>query len=176
MKLLREYVWDTLRQNKRASLVIMTALFLMTTLMSCFCGFVYTMWTDSIVLEKWHNGDWHGELFDNTPGKALSQIENYASVSAVLIKGKWETALLPDENRTDSRRPYLIYRGANQEYWDSMPEKRSITEGRCPSSENEIVLSKQYFEAFPDMEIGDTITLPVGQRIHDGQALSLIHI
>ncbi len=170
MKLLREYVWDTLRQNKRASLVIMTALFLMTTLMSCFCGFVYTMWTDSIVLEKWHNGDWHGELFDNTPGKALSQIENYASVSAVLIKGKWETALLPDENRTDSRRPYLIYRGANQEYWDSMPEKRSITAGRCPSSENEIVLSKQYFEAFPDMEIGDTITLPVGQRIHDGQA------
>ena len=77
MKLLREYVWDTLRQNKRASLVIMTALFLMTTLMSCFCGFVYTMWTDSIVLEKWHNGDWHGELFDNTPGEALSQIENY---------------------------------------------------------------------------------------------------
>ena len=44
MKILREYVWDAIRKNKRTSLAIMTALFLMTTMMSCFCGFVYTMW------------------------------------------------------------------------------------------------------------------------------------
>ena len=94
MKILHEYVWDTLRQNKRSSVVIMISLFLMTTLMSAFCGFVYTMWSDAVVLEKWHNGDWHGELFDNTPGSALEQIENYSSVSAVMVKGDWETARL----------------------------------------------------------------------------------
>lgn len=170
MKLLREYVWDTLRQNKHAGFVIMAALLLMSTLMSCFCGFVYTMWTDNVRLEKWHNGDWHGELFDNTPGHALSLIKNYASVSAVLIKGKWETALLPEEERQDSRRAYLIYRGANEEYWDSMPERETITEGRRPASENEIALSKQYFEDHPDRKVGDAITLPVGQRISDGKA------
>lgn len=52
MKILHEYVWDTLRQNKRSSVVIMISLFLMTTLMSAFCGFVYTMWSDAVVLEK----------------------------------------------------------------------------------------------------------------------------
>ena len=52
MKILREYVWDTIRRNKRTSIAIMTALFLMTTMMSCFCGFVYTMWTDAIALTK----------------------------------------------------------------------------------------------------------------------------
>ena len=142
MKILREYVWDTLRQNKRSGIIIMTALFLMTSLMSCFCGFVYTMWTDAVVLEKWHNGNWHGELFDNTPGESLEQIKNYASVSAVLIKGAWETAKLPDSpNKTANPRLYLIFRGANQEYWDSMPEKDSITEGpplspslHCPNN------------------------------------------
>ena len=66
MKIIREYVWDTLRRNKRTSLAIMTALFLMTTMMSCFSGFVYTMWTDSIALSVNENGNWHGELFDNT--------------------------------------------------------------------------------------------------------------
>lgn len=152
-------------------MIIITALFLMTTLMSCFCGLVYTMWTDAVVLEKWHNGNWHGELFDNTPGSALEQIENYASVSAVLIKGKWETAKLNEAGGEKNPRLYLVYRGANKEYWDSMPEKDSVTEGRCPAAENEIVLSKQYFEDFPEVKIGDTLTLPAGQRIYNGEAL-----
>ncbi len=172
MKILREYVWDTLRQNKRSAVIIMTALFLMTSLMSCFCGLVHTMWTDAVVLEKWHNGDWHGELFGGASGESLEQIKNYASVSAVLIKGTWETAKLDPATSADSRRNprlYLICRGANKEYWDSMPEKDSITKGRIPSSETEIVLSKQYFEDYPDTRIGDTLTLPVGQRTYDGQ-------
>lgn len=173
MKILREYVWDTLRQNKRSGAIIMTALFLMTTLMSCFCGLVYTMWTDAVVLEKWHNGDWHGELFDDTPGEALELIRNYASVSAVLIKGEWETAKLPDDmvsNNQANPRIYLTFRGANQEYWDSMPEKDTITEGRIPSSETEIALSKQYFEDHPDVKIGDTVILPVGRRMYNGKS------
>lgn len=177
MKILREYVWETLRQNKRSGTIIMTALFLMTSLMSCFCGLVYTMWTDAVVLEKWHNGDWHGELFDGAPGGSLEQIKNYASVSAVLIKGDWMTAKLPDPTTKPDRavpkntnpRSYLIFRGANQEYWDSMPEKNSITEGRVPASESELVLSKQYFEDHPGTHIGDTLTLPVGRRTYGGQ-------
>ena len=177
MKILREYVWETLRQNKRSGAIIMTALFLMTSLMSCFCGLVYTMWTDAVVLEKWHNGDWHGELFDGAPGQSLEQIKNYASVSAVLIKGDWMTAKLPDPTTKPDRavpkntnpRSYLIFRGANQEYWDSMPEKNSITEGRVPASESELVLSKQYFEDHPGTHIGDTLTLPVGRRTYGGQ-------
>lgn len=172
MKILREYVWDTLRQNKRSGAVIMIALFLMTSLMSCFCGLVYTMWTDAVALEKWHNGDWHGELFEGTTGEALEQVKNYASVCAVLIKGTWETAKLNTDTAADKKRNprlYLICRGANKEYWDSMPEKDTITEGRIPTSETEIVLSKQYFEDYPGTKIGDTLTLPVGQRTYGEQ-------
>lgn len=165
MKILREYVWDTVRKNKRTSLAIIIALFLMTTLMSCVCGFFYTMWTDAITLSKWENGDWHGELFDITYGKDLEHIENYASVSAVMIKGNWEVARL---NET-GKRSYLITRGANNEYWESMSEKNIIIEGQRPRSENEIALSKQYFDNHPEINIGDTLTLPVGKRILDGK-------
>lgn len=164
MKILREYVWDAIRKNKRTSLAIMTALFLMTTMMSCFCGFVYTMWTDSIALSINEDGNWHGELFDNTKGESLKQIENYASVQAVMLKGPWEVAKLEDTGK----RTYLISRGANKEYWDSMPEKGLITQGRIPAAEDEIALSKQYFDDHPEAAVGDTLTLPVGQRIYEG--------
>lgn len=128
MKIVREYVWDTLRQNKRTSIAIMAALYLMTAMMSCFCGFVYTMWTDSLALTKLENGDWHGELFDTTYGRDLEQIDNYASVSAVLVKGPWEVAQLGDRGR----RNYIISRGANKEYWESMPEKNILLEEGFP--------------------------------------------
>lgn len=165
MKIIREYVWDTLKRNKRTSLAIMTALFLMTTMMSCFCGFVYTMWTDSIALSINENGNWHGELFDNTSGKNLEHIKNYASVSAVLIKGNWEAAKLEGSGR----RTYLITRGANEEYWNSMQEKSTIIEGHIPHAADELALSKQYFDDHPEASLGDTLTLPVGQRIYDGK-------
>lgn len=165
MKILREYVWDSLKRNKRTSLAIMTALFLMTTLMSCFSGFVYTMWTDSIALSINEDGNWHGELFDNTKGSQLKHIENYASVSAVLIKGNWEVAKLTDTGK----RNYLISRGANAEYWNSMPEKNLVTEGRLPQNENELAISKQYFDDHPEVSLGDELTLPVGQRIYQGE-------
>lgn len=165
MKILREYVWDTVRKNKRTSLAIIIALFLMTTLMSCVCGFFYTMWTDGIRMSKWENGDWHGELFDNTSGKDLEHIKNYASVSAVMIKGNWEVARLEETGK----RSYLISRGANDEYWNSMPEKDIILQGQRPRKENEIALSKQYFDNHPDIKIGDTLTLPIGKRMLEGK-------
>lgn len=165
MKILREYVWDTLRRNKRTSIAIMIALFLMTTMMSCFCGFVYTMWTDAVALSINENGNWHGELFGDTKGERLEQIENFDSVEAVLLKGAWEVAKLTDEGR----RKYLISRGADEEYWNSMPEKSLITEGRMPLASDELVLSKQYFDDHPEAKIGDVLSLPVGQRIYEGK-------
>lgn len=164
MKILREYVWDSMKRNKKSSIAIMISLFLMTTMMSCFSGFVYTMWSDAVVLSKYEYGNWHGELFDRTYGKDLEKIKNYSSVSAVLLKGPWEAALLSSEGR----RNYIATRGANEEYWESMPEKDLITEGRAPKKEGEVALSKQYFDDYPETKIGDTLTLPVGQRIYNG--------
>lgn len=165
MKILREYVWDSLKRNKRTSLAIMTALFLMTTLMTCFCGFIYTMWTDNIALTINETGNWHGELFDDTKGSHLEDIKNYASVSAVMIKGPWEVAKVDDAGK----RNYIITRGANTEYWNSMSEKELVIEGRLPENENELVISKQFFDDHPEVSLGDTLTLPVGQRICEGK-------
>lgn len=165
MQVIREYVFSSLRRNKYTSAAILAALFLMTTLLSSFCAMVYTMWTDDVFLNKWYDGDWHGELFDNSYGRDLEKIENYASVSAVMIKGSWEVAKVSDSGR----RRYIIQRPATEEYWNSMPEQHSILEGRLPETDSELVLSKQYFEDHPGAKLGDTLTLPVGERIYNGE-------
>lgn len=164
MKVLREYVWDSIRRNRRTSIAIMAALFLMTTMMSCFCGFIYTMWTDMVRTTKIEQGDWHGELFSTTYAKDLETIENYASVETVLLKGPWQT-LQFSENED---RNFILFRGANEDYWRSMPEKDSIIEGRRPQKENEIALSKQFFDDNPQIQVGDSLTLLSGQRTLNG--------
>ena len=45
MKILRECMLDNIRQNKRSSVAIIIALFLMTYYDVLLCGMVYTMWT-----------------------------------------------------------------------------------------------------------------------------------
>ena len=64
----------------------------------------------------------------------MEKIKNFASVDAVLLKGPWEVAKLSEEGR----RIYVISRGANREYWESMPEKDGILRGRVPETEQEL--------------------------------------
>lgn len=41
--------------------------------------------------------------------------------------------------------------------------------GRLPQAANELVLSKQYFDDHPGTKVGDTLTLPIGQRMYQGK-------
>ncbi len=166
MNILQEYTLDFVKRNRRSSIAIMVALLLTVTMLSGLSGFFWTMYTDNIRLELKESGNWHGELFDDTYGRDLEQIENYASVEAVMVKGPWKVSRLESGN---PRRQYLILRGANREYWESMPEKDLIIEGRIPSAEGEIALSKQYFDAYPETKLGDVLTFPTGERLLGGE-------
>lgn len=160
MKLLFEYTLDYIKRNRRGSLAIMIAVLMTSTMLSALCGFLYNVYADNLRLVLGETGDWHGELNDITPGSSLPVIEQFDSVEAIMIKGSWKTAQIDDP-----RRAYLVWREANAEYWNSMPEGDSaILEGRVPACAGEIALSKQYFENHPELRIGDSITLPAGSR------------
>lgn len=169
MKLLFSYTFDCIKRNRRSSLAIMVAILMTSTMLSALCGYLYNIYTDNLNLILKVNGDWHGELYDNTPASVLPVIEEFDSVEAIMIKGDWKTAQIDDP-----RREYLVWRDANAEYWSSMPEgDLAILEGRTPSAADEIALSKQYFEHHPGLKLGDTLTLPTGLRMSaDGTAIS----
>lgn len=166
MKILREYTLDFIRRNKRTSCAIMIALYLTSTFLSALCGFANTMWKDSITLTVFKSGDWHGELFGEAFGRDLPLIKGYSTVESVMIKAPFIMAKIQDP-----RREYLSLRCANAAYWKHMPEKNELTKGRVPGASDEIVISKQYFENHPQLKIGDTITLPIGERVKNSAIL-----
>lgn len=172
MNLLQEYTIDYIRRNKRSSIGLMVAILTVTTMVSALCGYIYNSMMGNINYYLKEDGNWHSELFDKTYGSDLAAVRSFDSVEAVMIKGEWQTARIEDP-----RRSYLIFRNANREYWESMPEAGGIMEGRIPQAEGEIAISKQYFEHHPDLKIGDELILPVGKRISaDGTEMDILDI
>lgn len=169
MKLLFGYTLDHIKRSRRSSLSIMVAILMAATMLSALCGFLYNVYADNLSLILRETGNWHGELYDSTRGSELPAIESFDSVEAILIKGDWKTAQIDDP-----RRDYLAWRDANAAYWESMPEGDiAILEGRAPGAPGEIALSKQYFEHHPQLTMGDTITLPLGDRMDgDGTVIA----
>lgn len=166
MKILVEYTLDYVRRNKKSSSAILIAILIATTMLSALSGFLYTLYTDSIRLTILEKGNWHAELFDETPGAKLKYVTGHPNVETVMIKGAWEVAEIEDP-----RRPYLVMRGLTSSYWSDMPEHRLILEGRIPEKNGELAVSKQYFEHHPELKIGATIRLPVGSRMMNGEKL-----
>ncbi len=161
MKLLFEYTLDYVKRNRLGSLAIMIAILMTSTMLSSLCGFLYNMYVDNLNSILLDTGDWHGELFDKTPGSALTVINSFDSIDVIMIKDDWKVSKIDDP-----RRDYIVWREANADYWKVMPEgNTAILEGRAPSAANEVALSKQYFEHHPELQMGDIITLPLGNRI-----------
>lgn len=166
MKILKEYTLAFVKRNKKSSFAIKLAIMIATTILSSLFGFMDTMYIDNLhhILEA--TGNWHAELLNNTPGKMLKYVTGHPNVEAVMIKGSWTCAKINDQQRS-----YLILCDLTKNYWRDMPEFRSIIEGRIPASRNEIALSKQYFEHHPELKLGDTITLSIGNRTEGEEIL-----
>ncbi|MHC1747000.1 MAG: ABC transporter permease [Cellulosilyticaceae bacterium] len=166
MNILKEYTLDYLKKNKKCSLATMIAIFIAATLLCSVCIFEYTIWSDAIDTTIQNIGDWHGELFFDTPAEKLPYIMAHPNVEKVMMKGPWECGKVED-----SKRPYMIMRGANREYWELMGEKNIVTEGKIPQKIDEIVVSKQFFEVHPNVKVGDSIQLEVGMRMQNGELI-----
>lgn len=169
MNILREYTLDYIRRNKKSSFSIMVAILISTVLLSSLSGAFYTFYSNEINNIKERNGNWHAELFNHTPGDKLKYVTGHPNVESVMVKGSWSLA-----ETGDQRRPYLAFRGFNTSYWENMPERTTIVEGRIPQAKDELALSKQYFDAHPGLKVGDRITLSLGSRDLDGKEMELI--
>lgn len=169
MKLIAHITWEHIKKNRRSSLAVIIAVLLSATLLCSVCIFLYAFWNASVGMTRYNVGDWHGELYESTPGAKLEYIEGNPNVEAVMIKGAWQAVQLPE----GSAMPYLFLRNANEEYWQSMTEQHTLLEGRLPEKSGEIAVSKLFFDRNPQHQIGDTFTLATGHRMLNGEELSL---
>lgn len=169
MKILLRYTIDTIRRNRHTSLSIMAAILLASTLLYTLCSYAYNQWRWGVEVTEYESGTWHGELGGDLTQKDLELVEQNLHVEKTMIKGPFRALKLPEETSL----PYLLLLDADSSYWEEMSEKNAILEGRTPQKPGEIVVSKTFFERNPMFELGDTVTLPMGQRILGDEELGV---
>lgn len=160
MKIMNEYTYNHVRKNKRHTVSILIAITIASALLCSLCIFIYSLWEGKVTTTIEQTGYWHGELWKSIPGKKLNHITENPEVETTMIKGPWVTAKLPN-----TKRPYLLMRDGDENFWKDMNLKNTLIEGRVPKVSGEIVVSKLFFLDNPTYTIGDTFTLPIGYRM-----------
>ncbi|WP_315076352.1 ABC transporter permease [uncultured Clostridium sp.] len=160
MNIMSEYTYNHLRKNKRHTISIIIAITIASALLCSLCIFVHTVWKGKVNSTIEHAGYWHGELWDYISGDKLKYVTENPEAEATMVKGSWITAKL-----SNTKRPYLIMRDADANYWSDMDLKDNLTKGKFPEKSGEIVVSQLFFLDNPSYKIGNKLTLPTGDRM-----------
>ncbi|BBF43578.1 putative ABC transporter integral membrane protein [Lachnospiraceae bacterium KM106-2] len=160
MKIMNQYTLHQIKKNKRHSISILVAISIASALLFCLGMFAYSYWQAKIEATTYENGNWHGELYESISGNKFGDIKDNKEVETTMVKGDWMTVQLPS-----CKLPYLLMRDGDSGFWKEMNLKNTIIKGRAPVKEGEIVVAKQFFLDNPIFQVGDHLTLPVGDRM-----------
>lgn len=160
MKIMTEYTYNHVKKNKRHTVSILIAITIASALLCSLCILLHSRWEAKVTSAIEKTGYWHGELWGYTSGDKLKYVTENPEVETTMIKGQWVTAKL-----SNTKRPYLLMRDADTNFWLDMGLKNTLTEGRLPKEPGEIVVSKLFFLDNPSYKIGDKLTLPIGNRM-----------
>ncbi|WGX77861.1 hypothetical protein QJS64_21985 (plasmid) [Paraclostridium bifermentans] len=127
MNIMNEYTYNHLKKNKRHTISIIVAITIASALLCSLCIFVHTVWNAKVTSTIEKTGYWHGELWDSISGDKLKYITENPDVETTMVKGKWITAKL-----SNTKRPYLLMRDADSNFWSDMNLKNTLIKGRLP--------------------------------------------
>lgn len=160
MNIMSEYTYHHLKKNKRHTISIIVAITIASALLCSLCIFVHTLWESKVTSTIEKGGYWHGELYESIKGDKLKYVTENQAVETTMVKGQWITAKC-----SNTKRPYLLMRDGDANFWSDMSMKDTLTEGRLPKKSGEIVVSKLFFLDNPSYKIGDKLTIPIGNRM-----------
>ncbi|WP_049042668.1 ABC transporter permease [Clostridium sporogenes] len=160
MNIINEYTYHHLKKNKRHTISIIVAITIASALLCSLCIFIHNIWESKVTSRIEQTGYWHGELWQSISGDKFKYVTENPEVETTMVKGTWMTAKL-----TNTKRPYLLMRDADANFWWDMNFKNTLTKGRLPQKPGEIVVAKIFFADNPSYKIGDKLTLPIGNRM-----------
>ena len=166
MNIMNEYTYHQIKKNKRHTISILFAIIIASALLCSLCIFMYSIWDAKVTSTVEKTGYWHGELWDSISGDKLKYITKNPDIETTMIKGNWVTAEL-----SNFKRPYLLMRDADKNFWSDMNLKNTLIKGHLPKRSGEIVVSKLFFTDNPTHKIGDKLTLPIGNRMLNNKVI-----
>ncbi|WP_456276683.1 ABC transporter permease [Bacillus sp. AK128] len=161
-----------LRENKRRTLVtiigVIISVAMITAVATLGVSFLDLMKRQHIAM----NGEWHVE-YENVNPNQLEIIEEDESTKHLLLSNSVGYAAL--EGSENDSKPYLFIKEYNEQGLENFPIE--ISEGRLPQSRDELVLSEEIIKnAKVDFEIGDQLTVEIGDRLLKSESLPLTQV
>jgi len=149
-------------------MVTVVGIILATALIMAVACMAVSFRASLIAYEKQENGDWHYRFLEVQP-ENLKYFENNRNIRRVGLAAGQGYALLPGSINPD--KPYLYLCAVDDTAMEMLSLR--LTEGRMPENNSEIVISSHIrSNAQVDIEVGDTLSLGLGERMADGYPLN----
>ncbi|NUU63632.1 ABC transporter permease [Paenibacillus agri] len=153
-----------LKQNKRRTLVTIIGVIISVAMVTAVSTFVFSFSNLMIRQTIAERGEWHVQYQDVTK-EQLAAIRADDATKTVAVTKDLGYALL--ESGQDPNKPYLIIKEYDAQAFTQLPI--GLSKGRLPKSDKEVVISEAVAtNAKVKYEIGDHLTLRVGERFQQG--------
>ena len=167
MNVLHKVTLQALKQNRTRTIVTIIGIILSTAMLCAVTTFTTSFQQFILDDSVYSSGSWHLGQKDTTyrQYQELSQADGVAEAVYLQHLGYAESG-----TNLDDYMPYLYVLGLSPQGTDLLPLR--LSQGRMPTASNEIVLFQSFLDASTQYyQLGDTITLGLGQRMSQGFAL-----
>lgn len=163
MSILQTLTIKNLKLNKKRTIVTVIGITLATALIVALSSLISTFKTTLIETEKYESGDYHYK-FSNVPEDEIKYITNNRNIEKASITQNIGYATL--EGSKNTYKSYLFLQAFSKDAMDNL--SIHIIDGRLPENEDEIIISNEIKTgARVKYNVGDTLTLKIGDRISD---------
>ncbi len=167
MNVLHKVTLQSLRQNRTRTIVTIIGIILSTAMLCAVTTFTSSFQQYLLDGYIYSFGSWYvgQKSLPYNQCQQLSQTEGVAKTVYLQQLGYAETNTSLSEST-----PYLYVLGLSPQDTDLLP--LHLSQGRLPTSPDEIVLTQSFLDNSSHIyQVGDTLTLGLGQRMSDGLAL-----
>ena len=168
MTILNKLTIKNLKLNKKRTIVTIIGIILSVALIAAVATMYASGLKSLIVYEKTVNGNFH-VAFKNVPRDNIKDIENNFGVDKVFLTNEVGYAFLKESK--NNYKPYAYILGMEKDSLTNL--SINLIEGRLPEKEGEILIPTHLeTNGRIKLNVGDVITLDVGDRVSDGYKLS----
>lgn len=167
MNILQKCCFRSLRENRKRTLVTIVGVILATALITGVSCLGTSFRASMVVYEKRQNGDWH-YCFQGVKPENLKYFQENRHLERAVLKQPMGYAVLEGSQNPDKPYVYLCAVGEDA----SSTFALRLTQGRMPENSSELVISRHIqYNGMVELQVGDSITLNLGQRISEGYPL-----
>ena len=167
MNILKRCCFRFLKENRKRTAVAIVGVILSAALVTGVACLAESLRSSLILQSKKSNGDFH-YLFSDVREEDLDLFRENANIEKITLLRKVGYGVLEGSRNED--KPYLYIREVDQSGSEILG--LDLIEGRMPQNQEELVIGRHVqYNGMVDLQVGDVLTLSVGERMGDGHSL-----